>query len=246
MKRSVLVLLAVCALLVSAIPAFAVAPVPSDLVGDWVFTYTGDVKDTVTITDVCVEPNCPQGDYWTYIANGKKSDGTPFQIRKISFADTQQMYYELSDADLSVCGQKCPNGTIPDTSYLACGAFSVDDSANKHPITPITLLRGKKVGTPPTCTTEDLKYLQNVIPAKINKLVALIQPVMPFVIIANADHPFVQGDKAAFDSTAIIPVVQLRLGSKIILAIAVLRPLQLVAGDVTVSVDGYIKIITVK
>ena len=257
MKRSVLVLLAVCALLVSAIPASAVAPKPNALLGDWVFTYTGDVKDTVTITDVCGVCDssdtgcsltvCTQGDYWTYIANGKKSDGTHIQIRKISFADTQQMYYEgISDEELLACGQKCPNATIPDTNYLECGAFKVDDSKNKYPVTPTTLLGGKKVGTPLECDALNSCFLQKIIPAKINKLVALLQPVMPIVIIANADTPFVQGDKAVFSSTAIIPVVQPRLGSKMILAICVLRPLQLTAGDVNVNVNDCIGLITVK
>jgi len=133
--------------------------------GVWVFTYSNNVKDTVTITDVCVEPDCPQGDYWTYIAKGKKSDNSTFQIRKIAFASDRSMYYELTDDEINACGSKCPNATIPDTNYLADGSFTVDDTGNKYPITPITLVSGKKASGSTTTTTSGSTTILTTVPA---------------------------------------------------------------------------------
>ncbi len=133
--KKVLLLLAACAFLVSAMPAFAEGIHPNDWIGDWDFTYEGSVTDTVTFTDVCVAPDCPQGTIWTYIVKGKKSDDTPIQIRKIKFVSSQAMYYELTDAQIDECGQDCPNATILDAD-ADCNAFTV--SAKMDPITLVS------------------------------------------------------------------------------------------------------------
>lgn len=232
--------MAACAVLFAAGQVFA-APLPNDWVGTWVLTYSGNVTDNVTFTDVCVKPDCPQGNYWEYIAHGKKSDNTTVQIRKIQFGPTQNFYYELDDAAIVVCGQNCPSATIPDSDYVSiCNSFTVSAVT-----APITLVSGKKNGSPDNCS-DDNCTLQKIIPAKVSKLLAFVQPIMPFIIIGSGDPAFVRGDKAAFDSDAIKPLIQLRIGKKIIIAIAFVNPFTLAAGDVEVSVNTCTATIVVK
>jgi hypothetical protein len=149
MMKKVLQLLAACTLLFSAVPAFAAAPDPTQWLGDWVFTYSDNGTENVTFTDVCVSPDCPGDDSFEYIAKGKKSDDTSIMILKINapFLNTKSMYFEVTDAEFTVCQLKCPSATIPDSNYLACGAFKVSATTET-----ITLVSGKKADAADTCT----------------------------------------------------------------------------------------------
>jgi hypothetical protein len=239
MKKRALVLMAACAVLFAAGQVFA-APLPNDWVGTWVFTYSGNVTDNVTFTDVCVKPDCPQGNYWEYIAHGKKSDNTTVQIRKIQFGPTQNFYYELDDAAIVVCGQSCPSATIPDANYVSiCNSFTVTAVT-----APITLVSGKKNGSPDNCSDDNCTL--QIIPSKISKLLAFAQPIKPFIIIGSGDPAFVRGDKAAFDSDKIEHLISLKITKKILLTIAFINPFALEAGNIEVSVGNCVATITVK
>lgn len=88
--------------------------------------------------------------------------------------------------------------------------------------------------------------LERIIPGKISKLSAILSPVKPFVIIGSGDPAFEKGDRTAFDSDAVKPLLQLKTGKKIIITISLVRPFKVTAGEVEVSVGDCFGSITVK
>jgi hypothetical protein len=112
------------------------------------------------------------------------------------------------------------------------------------------LKTGKKIGSPDNCsdngTDNETCELEKVIPGKISRLLAFVQPIMPFVIIGNTDTEFAKGAKAAFDNDGIKPLISLKIGKRIIIAIAFVNSFALEAGDVEVTVGDCVGTITVK
>ncbi|MBN2107714.1 MAG: hypothetical protein JW832_09825 [Deltaproteobacteria bacterium] len=257
MKKKALVVLAACAAVFSVIPAFALTPgTCDDFLGTWAVTYTDNtsntITDNITVTDTCSKataeaptPSCmPAGgirDNWLCVAHGRRqSDNQTIQFRQISFDPIgDYAYYEATDEEINTGGQDEPYEKIPKTTFTKC-AFAADNASY-----------GLKSGVKNDCTDnatppEDNCTLEKVIPSRISKLAALIQPIMPFVIIGSGDPAFVMGDRAAFDSNAIKPVIQLRIGKKVIIALSLVRPLKLTPGEIKVSIGDCFGTITVK
>ena len=249
MKKRALLLLAACAVLFSAQNVFAVGC--NDWLGDWTLKYAAGC-DNVTFTAVCnnedgSNPACltldKNGDPETYFVcevHGKRpSDNQTIQIRMISFDKSDYYYYELTDAEIVADGQSAPSAKITKASFTGT-AFTVSGTNTYN------LSSGAK-GKGLTCEIDNSTCtLQKVIPAKVSKLLAFVQPIMAFIIIGSGDPAFVKGDKVTFDSDAIKPLIPLRIGSKIIIAISFVNPFALTAGDVVVSVNKCVKTITVK
>ena len=249
MKKRALLLLAACAVLFSAQNVFAVTC--DDWMGDWTVNYTADC-DNVTLTAVCnneggSNPACLPVDkegkpatYFVCTAHGKRaSDNQTIQIRMISFDKNNYYYYEATDDEILKTGQDTPNAKIPKDAFTGT-AFTVSGTNTYN------LSSGAK-GKGLTCEIDNSTCtLQKVIPAKVSKLLAFVQPIMPFIVIGSGDPAFVKGDKVTFDSDAIKPLIPLRIGSKIIIAISFVNPFALTAGDVVVSVNKCVKTITVK
>jgi hypothetical protein len=255
MKKRALVVLAACAAVFSVIPAFALTPgTCDDFLGTWVLTYDNastTITDNITVTDTCSKataeaptPSCmPAGgirDNWLCVAHGKRqSDNQTVQFRQISFDGVNFAYYEATDEEINSDGANRPYDQILAENFTKC-AFTADNASY-----------GLKSGLKNDCTDnatppEDNCTLEKVIPGRISKLAALIQPIMPFVIIGSGDPAFEMGDRAAFDSDAIKPVIQLRIGKKVIIALSLVRPLKLTPGEIEVSVGDCIGTITVK
>ena len=256
MKKRALVVLAACAAVFSVIPAFALTPgTCDDFLGTWAVTYTDNasntITDNITVTDTCSKataeaptPSCmPAGgirDNWLCVAHGKRqSDNQTVQFRQISFDGVNFAYYEATDEEINTDGANRPYDQILAENFTKC-AFAADNGSY-----------GLESGVKNDCTDnatppEDNCTLEKVIPGRISKLAALIQPIMPFVIIGSGDPAFERGDRAAFDSDAIKPVIQLRIGKKVIIALSLVRPLKLTPGEIEVSVGDCFGTITVK
>ncbi len=181
-------------------------------------------------------------DSWLCVARGYKgneSDNQSVQIRQISMDTSHFAYYEATDAEILAGGQNTPYDLIANDNYTKCEFIT--NGAN------FGLLSGEK----DNCTDNDTPPVDNctlerIIPGRISTLAAIIQPIMPFVIIGSGDPAFERGDRAAFDSDAIKPLIQLRIGNKIIIAICLVRPFKLTSGEVEVSVGDCFGSITVK
>jgi len=154
-------------------------------------------------------------------------------------------YYEL-DNSTAVVDQNSPEDGIHISDInLTCDTFI--GYIGYDGVDNYGLQSGKKFGSPDNCTPDnETCELKKIIPGKVSKLLAFVQPIMPFIIIGSGDPAFVKGDKAAFDSDAIKPLIQLRIGTKIIIAIAFVNPFTLAAGDVEVSVNTCTATIVVK
>jgi hypothetical protein len=167
-------------------------------------------------------------------------------ISLISFNYDFFAYYEFATWDnTTTIGSSTPADIIPISSIdLICDTFTGDIGVDG--IDDFELKSGKKIGAPDNCSDNGTCELEKVIPGKISKLIAFVQPIMPFVIIGNGDPEFAKGDKAAFVSDAIKPLISLKISTKTIIAIAFVNPFVLEAGDVEVSVGDCVGTITVK
>lgn len=247
MKKTMLLLGAFCALLVSAQTSFARTyednlPYCEYWEGKWSIV-TKHGTDNVTFDNICLkDENCfIRPDIQVCQATGKReSDNYTIMISLFNFTYDFFGYYEFATLDnTTVLNQNTPADTIYiSTIDLTCGFFTGDIGIDG--IDDFQLKSGKKFGTPSCCT------LQKVIPGKISKLLAIAQPIKPFVIIGNDDTDFIKGDEAAFDSDAIMPLISLKIGTKIIIAITFVNPFALEAGDVEVSVGDCVGTITVQ
>jgi hypothetical protein len=176
---------------------------------------------------------------WLCVARGKRvSDNQSVQIRQISMDTTHFAYYEATDEEILAGGQDTPFDFIATDNYTKCAFTSSGDNFG--------LASGQKDNCTDTPPIDDNCSLERIIPGKISKLVAIIQPIMPFVIIGSGDPEFARGDRATFDSDAIKPLIQLRISKKIIIAICLVRPLKLISGEVDVAVGDCVGTITVK
>lgn len=138
MKKKALVLLAVGALVFSAVPVYAQTGTCADWEGTWTFTYTGNITDTVTITDICskptvstLTPECmPEGpmlDAWMCVAKGTRlSNSQEIQIRQIAHDTTVFNYYEGTDPEILEGGATEPNDKISAAGFSKC-AFTADE-----------------------------------------------------------------------------------------------------------------------
>ena len=255
MKQRAVVLLAACAVLFSAASASALTPgTCADFEGKWSFTYDNSSKnDNITITSICSKPTpssatpacMPTGsvqDSWLCVARGYKgntSDNKTVQIRQISMDTANFAYYEATDAEILAGGQNTPYDFIPTDNFTKCAFKSSGDNF------------GLASGAKDNCTDNDTPPVDNctlekIIPGRISKLTAILSPITPFVIIGSGDPEFARGDKAAFDSDAIKPLIQLRISKKIIIAISLVRPFKLAPGEVEVTVGDCVGSITVK
>ena len=77
-----------------------------------------------------------------------------------------------------------------------------------------------------------------VVPKKIFKLFAFVQPVMPFVINAGRDSgvEFSRPIDIDWGTDAINDIIKLKIGKRIIIGFILLRPLSLVSGEFDVTV----------
>lgn len=252
MKKSMLLLVAVCALLVFAQPSFARTyednlPYCENWVGKWSIV-TNHGTDNVTFDTMCLkDQDCfIRPDIQLCQATGKReSDNHTIMISLISFNYDFFAYYEFATWDnTTTIGASTPADTIPISGInLLCNTFIGDIGIDG--IDDFGLKSGKKLG-PDNCTDNQTCELQKIIPGKISKLSAFVQPIMSFVIIGSGDPAFIKGDKAAFDSDAIKPLISLKISTKIIIAIAFVNPFALETGDVEVSVGDCVGTITVK
>ena len=256
MKKSMLFLVAVSALLVSAQSSFVHAtdsctPYSSyceNWEGKWSIV-TSHGTDNVTFSKTCFDNTTCMGHsasptiFCCQATGIREGDNKTILMSEVVWDPTIIGYYEL-DNSTAVVNQNTPEDGIHVSDInLICDTFI--GYIGYDGVDNFGLQSGKKFGSPDNCT-EDNCTLKNVIPAKVSKLLAFVQPIMAFIIIGSGDPAFVKGDKVTFDSDAIKPLIPLRIGSKIIIAISFVNPFALTAGDVVVSVNKCVKTITVK
>jgi len=75
-----------------------------------------------------------------------------------------------------------------------------------------------------------------IYPKKIHKLLAFVNPFLPFVIIAPSDVAFERPIAIDFDTDAINDIIKIKIGKRIIFGIMFTGPFKLVAGTVQVDV----------
>jgi hypothetical protein len=259
MKKSMLFLVAVSALLVSAQSSFVQAnptctPYSSyceNWEGKWsIVTNHGTDIDNVTFSKPCFDnTSCMSHSaslsiFCCQAVGIRERDNKTILMSEVVMDPTIVGYYEL-DNSTAVVDQNTPEDGIHISDInLTCDTFI--GYIGYDGVDNFGLQSGKKFGSPDNCDIVDNCTLQNVIPGKVSKLLAFAQPIMPFIIIGSGDPAFVRGDKAGFDSEAIKPLIQLRIGKKIIIAIAFVNPFALAAGDVKVNVNECTATITVK
>jgi hypothetical protein len=258
MKKRVLLLLAACAVLFPAAPVCALTPgTCADWKGKWALTYDNASKnDNVTITDICSKakgtdptPSCMPGpdnnlrDAWLCVAKGERArDNQTIQFRRISYDPSGNFaYYEATDAEILDGGPSHPYDIIAADNFTKCELIA--SGAN------FGLASGEKDNCTDNGTTPvgDNCTLKKIIPGKISRISAILSPIAPFVIIGSGDPEFAPKAKAVFDTDAIKPLFQLRISTKTIIAMCMVRPFKLTPGvTIDVSVGDCFGTITVK
>ncbi len=79
-----------------------------------------------------------------------------------------------------------------------------------------------------------------VIPKKIHRLVSFINPIHVFILVGPKDHVFQRGFRVHWGSDAVKTLLRVKIGKRIIIALAFVNPFKLEAGDCGVNV-GYCK-----
>ena len=85
-----------------------------------------------------------------------------------------------------------------------------------------------------------------VIPNKISRLLSIAEPLKVFMLIGESDTVFEKADKPAWDSDAVMQLLKLQLGARIMLDFVLVRPFALTPGDMTVIVGSCAGKVTVK
>jgi hypothetical protein len=258
MKKMLILLMAAAALLVTAQASDARTypdnvPYCENWEGTWAITYAdGDasVTDNVTFTDICKQDeDCLIGEnpsmFWCQATGTRASDNQTILIAQVAMDPNNYGYYEIDNT--TVLDQNTPYDSIAlETLNIECDTFV--GAIGPNAVDDFGLLSGKKIGSPDNCTddNETICELQKIIPGKISRLMAVFQPLMPFVIIADEQTAFVKEDKAAFDSDALTALIQVRIGKRLLVVIARVKPFQLTAGDIAVTVGDCAGTITVR
>ena len=90
-----------------------------------------------------------------------------------------------------------------------------------------------------TCTLK-------VIPKKLHKLLSIVEPLKVFVLIGSKDTVFDKTDRPTWDSTAIKPLLKLKIGKRIVLSFVFVNPFALTPGEVGVTIGDCMGTIEVK
>ena len=120
------------------------------------------------------------------------------------------------DADGDGYGENCPAGPDCDDS---------DPAVHDNCTAPCTL---------------------KVVPKTILKITSFVNPVHVFVLIGDENTSFTRQDVPEWELDAITPLLRVRLGRRIILAIVLLHPFKLEAGESAVTVGDCSGSVTVK
>jgi len=126
-----------------------------------------------------------------------------------------------------------------------CGVVCVDADGDGY---------GENCPAGPDCDDSDSAVHENctapctlkVVPKTILKITSFINPVHGFVLIGDENTSFSRDDAPAWELDAITPLLRVRLGRRIILAIVLLHPLKLQAGESTVTAGDCSGPVTVK
>ena len=255
MKKRALFLVVACAMMLSAQPVFAVGTC-QDWADAWTLNY-GSKCDNVTFT-VCENPNpsiSPDAStptcmpnkagelqsYFNCVARGKRqSDNKTVQIRMIFFDKSVWSYYEKTDEEVFVLGSSTPADYIPVALFDGTSFFVDNSNAPSGGAPPANsgLASGKKgKGLPCDNGTTTLPCQMKIIPKKIHKLVKLTEPISAIVLISDGKAEFTADDTPKYDTTAIIPLLKVKIGTKIMISIVLVNPLSKDSGtyDVTVG-----------
>ena len=106
-------------------------------------------------------------------------------------------------------------------------------------------------GNPANLTTADNgtdneTCMLKVIPKKLHKLLSIVEPLKVFVLIGSKDTVFDKTDRPMWDSTAIKPLLKLKIGKRILLSFVFVNPFALTPGEVDVTIGDCMGTIEVK
>ena len=275
MKKKALFLVVACAMILSAQPVFAELATCADWAGKWTFKYDKDgVKtcDNVTLT-VCEHPSgkddgttpacmpTKPGDtapqyYWYCIAQGKRqSDNQTIQIRQISFDNSKTWsYYEKTNEEIFVEGGQTPANFIPPPSFTKGDdnktTFIVDNNQGPPISAPPVADTGIACGVKPidaSCSAcGAVGCTLKIIPKTVRKLLKLTEPISAIVFISDGNAEFTADDKPVYATTAIIPLLKVKIGTKIMISIVFVNPLSKDSGTYEVTVGECSGVINVK
>jgi hypothetical protein len=215
-----------------------------------------------------VQPNCTPGTGTAEVCNGIDDDcngliddGLTF---KTYYLDADNDTY--GDADNATAACEAPAGYVTDNTDCddadnltnpdakeVCGDFIDNDCDNttSDSCCPSCCIDkdndtyGDNCSAGPDCDDTDPSIHEGcptcevkIIPKQIFKLLAIINPIHPFIISAAKDSgvEFARPIEIDWGTEAINDLLKVRIGKRIILGVWLVRPLKLVAGDFDVTV----------
>jgi hypothetical protein len=194
-----------------------------------------------------VQQNCTAGSPTGEVCNGIDDDCNGVIDNGLVF----QTYYLDADndtygnADTATVACAAPDGYVDNlTADNTTVAFDCDDNDSAvHPGAAEVCNNGKDddcngtVDDTDTCETPGACILK-VVPKKIFKLFAIINPIHPYVISAARDSgvAFVRPIAIDWGTDAINDIIRVKIGKRIIFGFLLVRPFKLEAGEFEVVV----------
>jgi hypothetical protein len=264
MKKSTLFIAAACALIISAqastVHANSACTPFKDYCENWVGTWSivsNHGTDNVTFEKVCfdntscVTNTVSAGIYCCQTKGKRQSDNKTIMVAGVSMDTTAFGYYELAKDNTTVDQNSPYNRINVDTINLICDTFKGSPDLNS--VDNFGLKSGKKIGSPDNCTdncTGDNCTTDNctltTVPKKIFKLLSFLNPFSGIVIIGDDKTDFTRGIKPDWDTTAIINLLPVKIGKKIIVDIVFINPLSKDTGEKDFTVGEYCGTIEIK